>query len=206
MPTGYTAEIHDGKPITFPEFVMNCARAFGALALMRDDPADAVIPDEFKPRTDYHDEQLVKHRAELARLEVMTPEQIVNAHADVRAGELRERTKDAVKNRDMRARYRAMLAEVEAWEPPTPDHVGLKEFMVKQITESIDFDCREGTEFLWPRLSDDDPAVWYEAQIAEAKRGITYATEERAKEIERAEQRTSWVRALRDSLPVEAVA
>lgn len=31
MPTGYTAKIHDGGSRTFPEFALECARAFGAL-------------------------------------------------------------------------------------------------------------------------------------------------------------------------------
>ena len=37
MPTGYTDKIKDG--ITFKEYAMGCARAFGALITMRDNPA-----------------------------------------------------------------------------------------------------------------------------------------------------------------------
>jgi len=37
MPTGYTADLNDGKQVTFQEFTMKCARAFGALIEMRDD-------------------------------------------------------------------------------------------------------------------------------------------------------------------------
>ena len=36
MPTGYTHELHEGEEISFEKFVMSCARAFGALVLMRD--------------------------------------------------------------------------------------------------------------------------------------------------------------------------
>ena len=31
MPTGYTIDLYEGKEVTFEEFVMKCARAFGAL-------------------------------------------------------------------------------------------------------------------------------------------------------------------------------
>ena len=38
MPTGYTLDLYNGKDITFEEFVLKCARAFGALIDMRDEP------------------------------------------------------------------------------------------------------------------------------------------------------------------------
>ena len=37
---------------------------------------------------------------------------------------------------DGRERYETMLAEVEAWQPPTPDHEELKRFMADQLRES----------------------------------------------------------------------
>lgn len=59
MPTGYTWDIKD--EITFEQFIMNCARAFGALVEMRDEPRDKKIPDELKP-SDYHNKELSKHQ------------------------------------------------------------------------------------------------------------------------------------------------
>lgn len=40
MPTGYTADIKDG--ITFRDFALRCARAFGATIMQRDE--DISIP------------------------------------------------------------------------------------------------------------------------------------------------------------------
>lgn len=51
MPTGYTAAIADG--IDFKTYALSCARAFGALVEMRDEPANAPIPEEFKPSSYY---------------------------------------------------------------------------------------------------------------------------------------------------------
>ena len=62
MPTGYTAKIADGQ--TFEEFILSCARAFGALVEMRDEPADAPIPEEFKPSA-YHTTQIGVARAKM---------------------------------------------------------------------------------------------------------------------------------------------
>lgn len=65
MPTGYTAAIADG--ISFTNYAMGCARAFGALIEMRDEPSDAPIPEEFKPST-YHLEELQKAQKKLHNL------------------------------------------------------------------------------------------------------------------------------------------
>ena len=62
MPTGYTLELYDGKDITFEEFVLKCARAFGALINMRDEPRDAPIPERFEPSY-YHLKELIKAKS-----------------------------------------------------------------------------------------------------------------------------------------------
>ena len=66
MPTGYTAKLME-QGQTFPEFIMSCARAFGALIMMRDDPANAPIPEKFEP-SDYHVRALKKAYVEQTRL------------------------------------------------------------------------------------------------------------------------------------------
>jgi hypothetical protein len=40
MPTGYTAEILDGKVTTFREFAQKCMRAFESTIHMRDESLD----------------------------------------------------------------------------------------------------------------------------------------------------------------------
>ena len=53
MPTNFTYDLYAGNEMTFPEYAMRCARASGMLAGMRDDPIDAVIPDEFEANSYY---------------------------------------------------------------------------------------------------------------------------------------------------------
>ena len=66
MPTGYTADVMDGKVTDFKLFAMQCARAFGALVIMRDEPLNAEIPDEFSP-SNYHFQELEQARERLAK-------------------------------------------------------------------------------------------------------------------------------------------
>src|SRR5574341_660996 len=140
MPSGYTAAIADG--ITFEQFAMRCARAFGACATMRDDRADARIPDAFEP-SDYHLKAQQSARDELAVLNAMTPEDAEHAAAAAWDKAETARLVRLQEYRDLRTKYEAMLVKVRAWTSPTPEHDGLRDFMCQQITQSIDFDCHE---------------------------------------------------------------
>ena len=195
MPTGYTADIKNG--ITFKKFAMNCSRAFGALVMMRDDPADAPIPKSFQPSR-YHKDRLAEAKAELARLQKM-PIVTAGLAAEGEYQESERRRLAALnKSRELRDKYAEMLAKVRAWKPPTTDHEGLKEFMIEQIESSIDFDCNEK---YWNKKSVRQAgAEWLSAKIEKAKRDIAYHTEEYEKECKRAKERTEWVSALRKSL------
>lgn len=195
MPTGYTADVGDGKVTEFPDFAMRCARAFGATITMRDDSPDATIPDEFEP-SDYNARALVKARERLAELQAMDRDAIREA-ANAAYVEALSYYRKSVKDRaDTRANYEAMLDKVLAWEPPTPDHAEMKAFMVQQLEESIRFDC--GYEPEPPTR--ETPEEWHEEQVQRAERDIEYHAKGDREERERAAGRTEWVRALRASL------
>ena len=56
MPSGYTENIYYGKEVTFKDFALGCARAFGACVMQRDDPAD--VKPKIMPEESYHTEKL----------------------------------------------------------------------------------------------------------------------------------------------------
>jgi hypothetical protein len=193
MPTGYTADVQSGKVTEFPDFAMQCARAFGALIMMRDDPADAPIP-EFQP-SDYHSKALATAEADVARLSAMTAEQAQTEADAEHAKAVRQNNEWNAEKAACRERYEAMILKVDAWTPPTPDHNGLKEFMLKQLRESIDFDCRPYDE---PKALPG--AEWLEKAKARAARSVEYHRDEHAAEVKRTADRNAWVRNLRESL------
>ena len=196
MPTGYTDKIKDG--ITFKEYAMGCARAFGALITMRDDPTDARIPDKFDP-SEYHLKEQESAVAEGRRVTMMS-----DIEADVAASaeyyDEAKRIEAAIAaNRDLMGKYEAMLQKVQDWRVPSPDHKKFKEFMVSQIEESIKFDGMGG-------YYADNPAVllsgvgWRAAKLEGVARDLRYHTEEHGKEVDRVEERTAWVNTLRGAL------
>lgn len=194
MPTGYTAAIKDG--ITFKQYALGCARAFGALIMMRDDPHDAPIPNEFKP-SDFHINALQEESNHLAQLKLMNNAETEAAATAAYNKAMQERKARFDERTELRAKYDAMLAQVVAWQAPTPDHVSYKSFMEEQIRESMKWDCGEFSDAPIQLTG----AQWLSEEIARAERSIKYHTEEDAKERKRTEERNGWVKALRDALP-----
>ena len=120
MPTGYTAEITSEKGISFKDFVMNCARAFGACVTMRDDPNDKEIPI-FKV-SDYHPEELRKAEKELTKFKKLTEKdwgKKAKQKFDSEIKDYEKRTKEYESSKD---KYDKMLVNVKNWTPPTKDH------------------------------------------------------------------------------------
>lgn len=195
MPTGYTADIKDG--ISFKTYAMNCARAFGACITLRDEPSGGdKIPEKFEP-TDYHEKKIAEAETELAKLEGMTPEQCETmAGVEYREAEAsrKARLREIAVQRE---KYEAMLEQVNAWTPPTPDHEKYHEFMRVQIEESIKFDCN--TNYYDRPIQQQTGEEWAASRKEKLARDIAYHQKEHADEVERAERRTAWVSALRGS-------
>lgn len=194
MPTGYTAAIKDG--VTFEAFAMGCARAMGACISMRDEPSNAEIPEVFEP-SGYNGEALKDTQAELEVISSLTPQEAEGKARAEYDKEVARRQESRRKDEALQVKYEAMLADVEAWEPPTTDHIGLKEFMRDQITESIRFDCDV--------LHSQDPVLlsgqdWVDKERERTMDRVSYNAKEHAAEVERAKGRTAWVKALRESL------
>lgn len=195
MPTGYTAAIADG--ISFEKFVWDCARAFGALVTMRDDPTDTPIPEVFTPAP-YYAESLEQARSELARLKAMTTREISAACAADFAQAMQRHCERIAESTELRNKYNAMLAKVVQWSPPTPDHAELQKFMADQLRQSIDFDCCIRYE-VEPQKR--EPQAWHAAALVEAQRSVDYCENGFREELERVAKRNAWVKALRESVP-----
>lgn len=195
MPTGYTADIKDG--ITFDQYAMACARAFGALVIMRDEASSSIIPETFAP-DDYHKRGIVRAKQDLQAAEDITLLEAEEAARDEWIAAEASRKEGLNKNSELIAKYKSMLTEVINWKPPTEEHKGLHKFMREQIEESIKFDCmdeyyRDETE----RLSGEE---WLINKKKKAIQDIEYHTEKYQEEVDRTEGRNKWISALRDSL------
>ena len=197
MPTGYTLDLYDGKDITFEEFVLKCARAFGALIDMRDEPMDAPIPERFEP-SDYHLKELEKAKKRLEDVKEWNKEKAEQEAERAYQEALKKREEFVKKNNLIRKRYEDMLSKVQKWKPPTIEHVNLKQFMIQQLVESIEYDCF--IPEMPQRLSGEE---YKEQQIKKALSDIDYHEREYAEEVNRVYERNRWLLSLRESLKID---
>ena len=195
MPSAYTSDI--AKDISFRQFVLNCARACTPLAFMREEPWGTPIP-ETKEIDQYYPQRIKETQELLDRISNMTPEECdEEAQKEYKASVAYEWESNK-KRKDLKGKYEAMLEKVRAWDCP---HSYLKDFMIKQIYQSIGHDCyisehsKNNTH-----LSGEE---WKERQISI----LTYDIERYQVGLHEEEKQVSeynvWIRQLLDSLPEE---
>ena len=196
MPTGYTCGVQDGTLTDFPTFALQCARAFGAMVTLREEPLDAPLPDSFGPEA-YYVERVTRAEVELGRVLQLTPAECKAGAETAHADAVRYRDDYLAKKKEQRARYAAMLAKAKAWKAPSPDHAELAKFMVDQLKDSIRSDCGDYVPKVEPLLSGQE---WKYLQVSRATEELERARKSLAEEETRAHSRSKWLRELRESL------
>jgi hypothetical protein len=171
----------------------------GALIMIRDEPGDAPIPEKFEP-SDYAAKRLAETETRLQWLNGLTPQQCLEEATKAYEEEREGHRTYAAKKEALRKKYRAMLTAVNGWVPPTPDHQGLKDFMVEQITSSIKFDCHDSYE---REPLPPTGREWRTVEVAKCMKDIEYHTKSNAEELTRTAQRNQWIADLRNSLGSE---
>ena len=197
MPTGYTSIVAENENFTFPEFAMRCARNFGAFIMMRDEPLDAPIPEKFEP-SDYYKNEYERAKAAYDDFIANPPtyEGLEKQYNEYVALEKERFIADFAEKDIKRRRYNAMLLKVLKWQPPTPEHEGLKKFMIDQLHDSIDFDCKE----YQPVISDREEYIAHNQSGKYLKEELDFYEKQWHDEIERTNSRNKWLKELRKSL------
>lgn len=198
MPTGYTANIENG--ISFNEFILKCAKAFGACITMRDDPLDTPIPEKFEP-SNYYKEKLEESKENLNKLQQMSLSDAFLESQKEYSDSIKYNKNSIKKKKDLLNKYNKMLDNVVKWIPPSNDHIELKNFMTQQINDSIKFDCNiEYYERELKNLKLLSGKDWLKKRIKIVEEDIIYFTKEYEKELKNFNGKNLWVKQLRDSL------
>lgn len=135
MPSSFTARIESGEVTTVQEFATDCAHGFFHDVGL-ETPLAEVASSFGSGSVDYHAGGLAEAEQRLAEVSVWTEEDATEAARRYNQDNLKGYLSHVRNNRDMMGRYGAMAVQVDAWEPPTEDHQGLKDVMVSQIQES----------------------------------------------------------------------
>ncbi len=194
MPTGYTAAVAEGK-LTAREYLLSCSRAFGALIHMRDDSFD--IPIVMREESTYHTDRLEELNRELNIFVGITANDAWNLMQNEYNQDMKHYNERIAENEETAKNYEKMLFQIRAWNPPTSDHAGLKEFAIQQIVDSIKFDTYAPN---MPNSSVDIPA-WIQNKLNKINAEIKYHTEKHEEEKKRVVDANAWITSLIESLP-----
>lgn len=195
MPTGYTAKVEDGSITELRDYILACARNFGALMHMRDDSLDKQI--ERCTPSDYSLKKIEEATIRLENLYLISDEDMEIAIAKDYEKELRGNRSYYEEGESQNARYDAMLKKVLDWNPPTKEHESLKEFAIQQIKISKSDFHKLYKDKLPKMLSLSEYKTMIESQL---KNDIEYHKKSHQQEIERCNKVNQWIDKLFESL------
>ena len=138
MPTGYTADLVNGKMNTVEEYTKLCMRAFGATLHMRDEP----LNKQYEPSSpsSYHLDAMNDAKKDMERLK-STPITEIKAQLLERAEKsLKDATERKISKMELKVKLDSMLVEIEKLQLDDR-YKEFKKFMISQITQTIDWDC-----------------------------------------------------------------
>ena len=143
MPTGYTADIEKG--ISFKEYATKCLRNFGATINLREEPWDTPITKETicgSGDMSHYNKELEDAKQKLERFNRLTEEQKRIDFENEKSEKINRYNGYIQEKLELKKKYLQMLEKVKLFQPPTDDHVALKNFMENQIHDSIEWDCK----------------------------------------------------------------
>lgn len=165
--------------------------------MLRDDALDKSIP-VFEP-SDYDLKAKNIASQELTQLLSMTDEEKITYGQQEKAAKISMYEKIISTDVAQNNRLSDMRLLVAAWQPPTNDHIGLKDFMLKQIDISMGNTRYYEKELINARAS--FARDYYDDAVKKKQHDIEYHTKGNRQEIERTESRNRWIRELKASLP-----
>lgn len=202
MPTGYTSEIANDQ--TFEDFLLGCARAFGACMHQRDDNTGA--KPKLQTVSNHYEETILEMEAELGAIRSMNRQQREEYGQELKEEHIKYAQDSFNEMVLLKNKYDAMLEKVQAWNPPSTDHQQLKQFMIDQINDSIKYDCN--TTYTLQALTEAtnaDPLKLVDEKATGYEESIVYYEARAAEEEVRVEASNRWIMALYDSLGIEYV-
>lgn len=202
MATGYTLNVKDGTLVSPKQFILQCARAFGACVEQRDD--DPNDPPKYTEHN-YYPKQLEATTKKLIRFKKMSKKAFEKKRKKELKQSLINDYESLVDSLESKARYDKMLQKINKWVPPTSDHHGLKDFMQQQLTDSIQWDCdvtyyMDKIRALKNKIENYDVESDRAEEIAEIQRMIGYYTEEAEKEKTGNQSKKDWITKLYESV------
>jgi DNA repair exonuclease SbcCD ATPase subunit len=197
MANAITGAIKDNMVVTAKDFLLTCAKVSGPLSiLLRDESLSE--PLRLRHVSPYARGRVCNAEDRLAEAKTMTlkkAKRAVQRSYEYEVERLEDHKKEAAA---LRERYENMLEKVKAWEPPTEEHTAVKKTAIRNLEDSIRFDCSLIERYSEPIMQ--DPQEYIDLRIKWAEEELELAKERLAEEEADVERINTWITTLQESL------
>lgn len=199
MPTGYTYSVQNGEVTELKNFILTCAKEFGAFIHMRD---DGLSPDiKYREVGEYYLRRLENTKREFEEFKLLSDEEIQKQLDESYERRIKEQKEGLKRFDEQKQRYLDMIDKVKEWIPPTEDHIKLKEFALEQLNSSLEFDCSDSSRNCYLQEPFKDTVEEYRVyKIKSYLKDLEYYSKSYRDELESVEKANKWIRDLIESL------
>ena len=199
MPTGYTYSVQNGEVTELKEFMLSCAKGFGAFIHMRDDGISSDI--KYREVGEYYSRRLENTKREFEEFKLLSDEEIQKQLDESYERRIKEQKEGLKRFDEQKQRYLDMIDKVKEWIPPTEDHIKLKEFALEQLNSSLEFDCSDSSRNYYLQEPFKDTVEEYRVyKIKSYLKDLEYYSKSYRDELESVEKANKWIRDLIESL------
>jgi len=189
----YTQSIKYGAEMSASEFILGWAKLRGGLAHMREEPLDA--PIRLCAMSPYRESALKRAKENLEKYKNMTLEEAEALIEDGYQKDLAHKKLMDERRELQKQQFVALMEQVNKWEPPTLQHLGIKEDALSDLRSAIaDCECIG-------RIPEKMNAQEYlDSWIESYEKDVAYQEKALAEEKQAVEERNKWITDLLSSL------
>lgn len=202
MPTGLTYQIYDGTDMSLRSFALKCATHIG-YGYRGSDYGSRELPLDKPPVIEadkYHLEQMKKAEDNLELWKEIkgSPRKARRLYEKELEKRRSENCSFKERNGDIDERYKRMMDVVESWQPKN-DFAGLKDLMVAQLKNSLEYDCLDDS--CMPYVSEMPPIEkWIDSMIESYVEEMEYHRAKYDEEVKYVAECNQWLAELYTSL------
>ena len=202
MPTGLTHQIYYGTDMSLRSFALKCATHIG-YGYRASDYGSRELPLDKPPVVEadkYHLEQMKEAEENLEMWKDIkgSPRKARRLYEKEFEKRRSENSSFKKKNGDVNERYIDMLEVVESWHPKN-SFVAIKDLMVEQLKESMEYDCLDDS--CMPYVSEIPPMdKWIDSKIEFYPEEIEYHRTKYEEEVKYVNECNQWLADLYTSL------
>ena len=206
MASGYTTEILNGNVKTLKDFASVCAKGFGATSHQQTDDLSTPLKEAIVGK--YHKKALRKLKVNLKEFNAVTDEQIIADEKKALKTSREHYLGKIVQMKEAKKKCAALLLDAQLWEPPTDNHVVVKEMMVEHLKSTIEFDCdldpvNQLLEDIDNKMDSIDPKGIRAKQVEAIEKQIDFHEQSHKVDEDHVKQSNEWVAELMESFNVK---